>query len=265
MTNRSFSVTARRLSLAAGFALISMTVPVAFAVPTTIVVHVLGHDSKFIGTHMGGMEITLRDYDTKEVLASGLTAGGSGDTDIILKNPHKRGQALSTQDTASYTATIDIDAPRFVELVAAGPRSLAVRSVRATAAQWILPGRDLTHRDGWFIEVRGLAVTIKAPQAAGAHVAAAKTVAVQAEVTMMCGCKIRPKDWHWVAKDFTVVARVHHAGALLGEYPLTLGKEESQYGGTVPLLESGDYRLEVVAYQGSTGNAGVDSVQITVD
>ena len=64
--------------LAAAF---SFLIPAAsLAEPTEIVVRVLGNDSKFIGTSMGGMRVTLRDAQTGEILATGLTQGATGDT-----------------------------------------------------------------------------------------------------------------------------------------------------------------------------------------
>ena len=47
-------------------------------------IRVLGKDSKFIGTSMGGMRITLRDVHTGELLTS-VTVGGTGDTEQIMQ------------------------------------------------------------------------------------------------------------------------------------------------------------------------------------
>jgi hypothetical protein len=52
--------------------------PGAPARPTEIVVRVISKDSKFIGTSMGGMRITLRDAHTGELLATGIIVGGTG-------------------------------------------------------------------------------------------------------------------------------------------------------------------------------------------
>jgi len=43
----------------------------AYAEPTDITLRVLGKDSKFVGTSMGGMRVTLRDAHTRETLATG--------------------------------------------------------------------------------------------------------------------------------------------------------------------------------------------------
>ena len=66
--------------LAAALAALSsfLTLSAAQAEPTEIVVRVLGNDSKFVGTSMGGMRVTLRDAQTGEILATGLTQGATG-------------------------------------------------------------------------------------------------------------------------------------------------------------------------------------------
>tara|TARA_R110002096_G_scaffold238867_3_gene430442 strand:- start:81 stop:371 length:291 start_codon:yes stop_codon:yes gene_type:complete len=62
------------------------------AVDTTIVVRVLAKDAKFIGTSMGGAEVIIRDANTQEILAEGVTAGGTGDTGLIMTMPRARWQ-----------------------------------------------------------------------------------------------------------------------------------------------------------------------------
>ena len=53
------------LSLVAGLQLWGLAT--ASAEPTEITVRVLGKDSKFVGTSMGGMRIVLRDAVTGEI------------------------------------------------------------------------------------------------------------------------------------------------------------------------------------------------------
>ncbi len=70
------------LAFAAGLALL---VPaIALAEPTEITIRVLSKDGKFVGTSMGGARVILRDADTGEILAQGVTAGGTGDTARIM-------------------------------------------------------------------------------------------------------------------------------------------------------------------------------------
>ena len=92
----------------------------AQAEPTEIVVRVLGNDSKFIGTSMGGMRVTLRDAQTGEILATGLTQGATGDTRRIMHEDGGRRAQLSDDSAAKFVATIDLDEPRLIEVEAYG-------------------------------------------------------------------------------------------------------------------------------------------------
>ncbi|MBT5659166.1 MAG: hypothetical protein HOJ02_03315, partial [Rhodospirillaceae bacterium] len=52
----------------------------ASAEPTRLTVRVMAKDAKFIGTSIGGARITIRDVDTGELLAQGVTEGSTGNT-----------------------------------------------------------------------------------------------------------------------------------------------------------------------------------------
>lgn len=93
----------------------------ALAVPTDITVRVKSKDAKFVGSSMGGTLVTIKNVDTGELLAKGVTAGTTGNTDTIMKNPIKRGVPISDEKSAKYTATIDISEPTLVEVRAYGP------------------------------------------------------------------------------------------------------------------------------------------------
>ena len=97
------------------------SISAAKAEPTEIVVRVMAKDAKFIGTETGGAEITLRDADTGEVLAHGLTAGATGNTPKIMTSGHARRDVLSDETSAKFTTTIDIQRPRRISVTAVGP------------------------------------------------------------------------------------------------------------------------------------------------
>ncbi|MCG8560345.1 MAG: hypothetical protein MI824_11125, partial [Hyphomicrobiales bacterium] len=108
------------LGAAAGAALL-ITAGAALAKPTEITVRAISKDAKFIGSTMGGVRITLHDVETGELLASGVTAGSTGDTKRLVEQPRKRGTPLSDPKSAKFTATLDLDRPRLVEVKAHGP------------------------------------------------------------------------------------------------------------------------------------------------
>jgi hypothetical protein len=59
-----------------------------------------------------GVRITIRNADTGELLADGVTAGGSGDTDRIMKVARRRLEPLSTEDAATSRTTLDLAMPQ---------------------------------------------------------------------------------------------------------------------------------------------------------
>ena len=78
--------------------LTALTAPaVASAEQTEITVRVLAKDSKFVGTSMGSMRIILRDAHTGEILATGITAGGTGNTKLIMHEDKGRRAQLSDE------------------------------------------------------------------------------------------------------------------------------------------------------------------------
>lgn len=151
----------------------------ALAVPTPVTVRVISQGAKFIGTGMGGVEVTLADAATGAPLASGRIEGGTGDTAKIMPGA-PRGTPQADDKTAKFDAMIDIDAPRAVLVTVKGPLKPAGVAVTASASHWLLPGQPVVG-DGWVLELRGLALTARRE---GGQVVA--------DVSMLCGCPIAP-------------------------------------------------------------------------
>src|SRR5690348_5372043 len=115
----------------------------AKAEPTDIVVRVVAKDAKFIGTETGGAQVTLRDADTGEVLAQGLTSGATGNTPKIMTNGHARREILSDDTAAKFATTLDIQRPRRITATATGPMMLKDAAMTVSSTQWILPGKPV--------------------------------------------------------------------------------------------------------------------------
>lgn len=156
----------------------------AQAIPTDITVRVKTKDAKFMGSSMGGALITIKDADTGELLAKGVTAGGTGNTKLIMKTPVTRGNAISDEKAAKYTATIDIDVPTRVKVTAFGPLSQRQAANTVSATQWIIPGKNITEGDAWMLEMPGLVVDVLSPPT---HIKykGATDVEIAANFTMM--------------------------------------------------------------------------------
>lgn len=235
----------------------------AWAEPTGITVRVLSKDAKFIGTSMGGMRITLRDAHTGEILASGVTHGGTGDTKRLMHENAGRRAQLADASAAKFEATLDLAEPRLIEAEAYGPLAQPQSAHRIVSSQWVIPGRSLTGGDGWVLELPGFAVDVLAPPA---HIklSGASKIDVRANVVMMCGCPIEPKSM-WDAEKFEVQAIVSRDGKPVTRLAMTFTGETSQFAASIPLDATGTYDVLVYAYDPANGNTGADRTTFIVD
>lgn len=248
------------LALAAGLALASMP---AAAEPTEITVRVLGKDSKFIGSSMGGARVVLRDADTGEILAQGITKGGTGDTSRIMHENKGRRAILSDDSAAHFTATIDIDEPRPIEAEVYGPLGQRQGANHATQTQWVVPGEHLTGGDGWVLELPGYVVDLLSPPAHVNLPPNTTEVPVRANVTLMCGCPITPGGL-WDADKLKVRALVTRNGEKQQPIDLAFAGQTSQFEAAIPVFGAGLYDITVYAYSPESGNTGIDRTSFIV-
>ncbi len=156
----------------------------AIAIPTHITVRVKTKDAKFIGTGIGGALVTIKDALTGELLAKGVTAGTSGNTNLIMKTPKARGVPISDQNTAKFDATLDIDEPRYIEVTVYGPLSQRQSANKASSTQWVVPGKHIDTDDAWMIELSGLLVDVRSPSTPTHFDGVPQRVQIKAHVAM---------------------------------------------------------------------------------
>lgn len=228
--------------------LLALAATAAQATPTHVMVRARAQDAKFIGDHMGGIRVTLRDAKTRKVLARGLIKGGTGDTGRLMKGP-QRGVMLSDAQAAGFEAVLDLDRPTLVEADAEGPLGKPAAKVHVTAQAWILPGHDLAG-DGWILTFPGLVIE---PDLSAAR--AAKP-AIAAKVSLMCGCPIEPGGL-WDAAHYSVRADLLRNGRAVSSADLAYGGKPSLFVGELPPATPGAYRLRLTAQDSTTANVGV--------
>jgi hypothetical protein len=231
------------------------------AQPTSITVRVLAKDAKFIGTGMGGAMVEIRNADSGEILASGLTTGGTGDTGLIMNSAHGRGQAIG-EGAASFAATLDISEPTRIQISAEGPAGMPESANRVSLSQWLLPGKHLNNGDGVVLEMPGFALQTLAP-VTGASLPVGSDVRVAVKMVMMCGCPIMPGGL-WDADKIELSASVSLDGKALGDWPLEFAGEASQFHVQLPAASAGDYQVVVTAYDTLTGNTGLQRISYRV-
>lgn len=255
---------ARLFPVLAAAALSASCIATASAEPTDITVRVLSKDAKFVGTSMGGARVVVRDADTGEILASGVTSGGTGNTKLLMHENAGRRAKLSDASAAKFDATIDIDEPRHIEVEAFGPLGQRQSANRVSATQWVVPGAHLTGGDGWVLELPGFAVDVLSPPAHIKLPTGTKSVDVRANVVMMCGCPITPKGL-WDADKLQVKAMVKRDGKVVETVDVPFAGETSQFATKLPLREPGTYEVVVYAHDPENGNTGLDRTTFMVD
>lgn len=243
--------------------LIALTPAAVVAEPTDVTIRVLSRDAKFVGTSMGGARVVLRDVHTGEVLASGVTQGGTGNTSMIMHRDGGRRTRMADDTAAAFSATLDLDEPRLVEVAAVGPTAQPQAEQRVTATQWVVPGRSPGGSEGWIIELPGFAVDVLTPPAHVRMSGDRGQVEVRANVTMMCGCPVEPGGL-WDADGYDVEMIVVRNGERVAGMPMSFAGQASQFSGEVPVEESGVYEITVYAYDPRTGNTGLDRTTFIV-
>lgn len=153
----------RRIGAGIGLAA-ALVAGVCGAAETRVTVRARTKDAKFIGTSMGGALVVIRKADSGEVLASGLTSGGTGDTKRIMNDPLVRGAQITDASTAGFEAKLDLSEPTFVTVEVSGPMGQPQSVAKATVQTWLIPGRHVAG-DGLVVEIPGFAVNVAAPRA----------------------------------------------------------------------------------------------------
>ncbi|HSG33993.1 MAG TPA: hypothetical protein VLA37_05615 [Sphingomonadaceae bacterium] len=232
-------------------ALLAIAFP-ALAEPTQVTVRVISQDAKFVGSSMGGAKVILRDKVTGEVMAEGLTAGGTGDTALIM-NSQGRSPLRASDDAAAFTTTLDLKGPRFVTLEVTGPMDYPASAVTVTQQRWIVPGEDVTAGDGWLVELIGLVILPETAIESG-------RLAIKAKVSPMCGCPITPGGL-WPAEEYSVEATLWAEGRKLASAPLAFETAPGGFAGSIALPEGSDGALRYTLYARNlrTGNSGMVS------
>jgi len=228
----------------------------ALAEPTEVTVRVLAQDAKFVGSSMGGVQITLRDAESGTVLAEGKTEGGTGNTAKIMESVG-RSPLRADASAASFSTTLDINEPMLVTLEAYGPLDYPEASLRVSQQRWIMPGEDVTAGGGWVIEMPGLVIDPK--------VTMDQFVAhISAKVQPACGCPIIPGGL-WPAEEYSVTASLWQEGGQLAESTLVFDVPPGGFSGEIELPGKGRFNLVLYARNTRTGSSGMRMLRVAAD
>ena len=229
---------------------------------TKIMIRAVARDAKVIGQHVGGAKITVRDLATGEILAQGMQAAGTGDTDLIMKKPHTRGMTVyNTPDASGFLAVLHLDKPTEVEITAEGPLGNAQATQRSSKTMLLVPGEDVLG-EGILLEIHGFIITPLAPLP-DAKVKAGSPFEVRATVTMACGCPTEP-DGLWDANKIRVVARLLRDGKVESETPMTYAGVQNTFHADVPMPAAGAMELQVLALDPASANFGMTKEALAI-
>src|SRR5699024_6820804 len=121
---------------------------------TKIMIRAKAKDAKFIGSSIGGAEIVVKNAETQEILAKGLTTGSTGNTEIIMEKPHQRKPNLSDEEAAGFLAKINLEKPTFLTIEAKAPINAKQAKVMSSTQLWVIPEKDILG-DGVVLEIPG--------------------------------------------------------------------------------------------------------------
>lgn len=246
--------------------LCSFLITPLFAQSTKLVVRAKAKDAKFIGSSVGGALILVKNSDTGEILAQGLTEGSTGNTDLIMSTPHGRHQRLTDERTAKFETELELTGPTFVTIEAHAPYTKPGNRVAASTQVWLIPGKDMDG-DGVVLEIPGFIIDILNPrthQFLSIRDLDSGFLTVQANIVMMCGCTISDGGL-WDGSKMEVRAIIKRDEQKLGEYPLQITETANLFEGRIPLTEPGDHEVIVYAFDPRTNNTGVAKVNFILN
>lgn len=229
----------------------------AWAELTQVVVRVKSKGAKFVGSEIGGAQITIKDLETGKILSQGKTEGTTGNTDTIMKKPHLPGEPLSDGESAKFTTAIDLREPVYVEIRARGPLQHPDSANEVAVTQWLLPGKPLTKGDGVLLELPGLAIEFPSPKISGSK------IKFRAKVAMMCGCPFTPGGL-WDADKLQLKGVVRKAGKEVGTFSWKYAGEESWFEGEFTSREKGEHEAVLIAFEFENGNTGLAKLRFSV-
>lgn len=224
-------------------------------VPTRVMVRVVAHDAKIIGSGVGGARVTIRHRETGEVLAQGVQEGSTGSTDLIMRKPHERGETVfGTEGAAGFQATLELAEPTPVVISARGPLGTSHAEQTASASMVLLPGHHVVG-EGVVLTLHGFTVEILDPGTASA-IPAGGELDLSVRITMLCGCPTEPGGMWDADRIERRVRLLDSEGRAVAESGLEFTGETSTYAAAIGAPDPGTYTLLVTAADADRANFG---------
>lgn len=210
---------------------LSVLSPLEAGEPTRIAVSVLANGAKFIGDKTGGAEIEISDAESGDVLARGITRGGTGNTSRLMGDDGGIYQPLAGEGDAVFVARLDLDVPRRVVVRARGPLDFPEAVATASESLWLIPGDDVDGDQRVLLTLNGYIV-----EPVSMDINAMGSGSVRVSLQMLCGCPIQPGgtwDADRIEKRAVLVGADGREQTSPLEYAGTGTEFEARFGGQV--------------------------------
>jgi hypothetical protein len=234
--------------------------------PTKILVRVVAHGAMVLGREVGGARVTIKNLETKQVLASGVQQGEAGDQNQIMRTPHLMEEPVySARPAAAFITTLELRKPTLVEITAEGPLAHPASMQHASQTVLLIPGHDLTN-DGIVLHLYGYIVQIEHPKA-GEPLMAKDDVKLRASVRTLSGTLVRPHG-DWDSRKIRIYGELLIGGRIVERLQMFYSNETGTFDAPFFVPKRDDAPegivLRVVATDLATGNSGVGRAEFTV-
>lgn len=235
-----------------------------------VTVRCLAYGGKFIGKGMNFAQVTITDPATGTTLASGtadqydknISGDGSGILRDIMTQPYLWGTPVNPETAAAFHTTIPVTKAMQIVISAVVNDTSGNPLGSVSFMRWVFPGTDMTGKRAFQAVIQGLSAKLLSTNSG----TVGSQYAVEAYVTMMCGCKI--DNVNWPGDDFDVEALLSIGGSTF-TLPLifqtTPPGTVSTFAGTWVPVTSGNYSVNITVVQRSNGNTAFASGTITVN
>lgn len=228
---------------------------------TKLIVRTKAKDAKFIGSSMGGSMIIIRDAITDEVLAKGLTKGGTGNTQAIMRDAKERYTPIH-EGSAFFETSLGLTKPLFVNIEAIAPVNHESRIISSTQV-WLIPGKHMDEQ-GLILEIPGFVLDGLYPQAhQGFSIEKDKTITLKANMVMMCGCTIS-EEGLWDSNNMEVEGMVYVNGQYWQTIIFKNNGEPNTFTSDLSLEKTGTHEVIITAFDPKTKNSAVDQLNFRV-
>lgn len=234
--------------------------------PTTVLVRVVAHGAMVLGREVGGARITITDVDTKQILATGIQQGDSGDQNQIMRTPHIMEEPLySSRSSASYSTTLELHKPTLVEIAAEGPLAYPASLRRTTKTVLLVPGQDLAG-DGIVLHLYGYIVQIEHPKP-GEPLIARDDVKLRASIRTLSGSAVRPYG-DWDSRKIRIYGELLIGDRIIERLQMFYSQDTRSFEAPFFVPRQKDatngITLRVMAIDPATGNIGSGEANYTV-